>query len=192
MLQNYLKTLPSFLEPIAKTSALIGGILYVTGFLIINAYLAKYDLSDYNVISSRFIFAGASFFLVCLIWWLVCGRLYYYKELTELSFKTRYSRIDYILGLTTHASLLIARSATASLLICFVMFGSGIVVVPGLLIIAIITFLEAIVAQAHTTGIEPSRIALTVRSALSISILVVFFAMFRTGEDVASVFLLDS
>lgn len=188
MSQETLKILPSYLEPIAKTSALVGGVLYVSGFLIINAYLAKYGFADYNVISSRFIFSGASFFLGCIIWWIVCGRLHCYKELTRFTSASGDSRADNKLSFAAQAALLIARSVAASLTICFVLFGTGVVVLPGLALIAMLLFIEAIISTTPIVDTSPSKITAGARLLLSILSIALFYTMFRPSDEVFALF----
>lgn len=181
---------PLRLEAIAKLSALIAGVLYVSGFLIINSYLAKYGVNDYNVINSRFVFAGASFYIACLIWWLICGRLYIFQHLLQGYWsEDTYYNTSMIFRIAATA-LLLARSVTASLTICLVMFGSGMIVLPCFLFVAALMGIEALISNSRRIRIRFPFLADAARLLLSSAAIFLFFAMFYGKEDVSKVFYL--
>lgn len=184
------KHFAGFLEPIAKTAALFGGSLYIAGFIIINSYLSKFGLSDFNVINSRFVFTGASFSIACLIWWLVSGRLYIFKDLLEEWSDDYFPPPNNILSLLAGGALLLARSVTASLMIVFIMFGSGVIALPCLFIVSIMMIMEAFLSRSISPRARHPNFVSAFRLLSSSGVICIFFVMFRGKGDPSSIFYL--
>ena len=66
--------LVSFKENGPFVYALLAASIYVFGFLVLNAHLAKHGIVDYDFVDTRYIFSGASFVFFLICFYLFAGR----------------------------------------------------------------------------------------------------------------------
>jgi hypothetical protein len=118
--QSFTDALTDSIRNIAGTIGVLGGICYITGYLIVNFYLTQYGVATLNLVQSRYFASGALYIIVSI---LVCGPLlasiYTAEQLSNTQAEQRTKRL---------MPALIGASFLFSILICW---ATGIVLVSA-------------------------------------------------------------
>jgi len=118
--QSLNDVLTESIRNIAGVIGVLGGISFITGYLIVNFYLTQYGVATLNLVQSRYFAAGGLYLIVSA---LVCGAplvsVYTAEQLLKAERKTRMRKL-------IHA--LIGASFLLAILVCW---ASGIVLVSA-------------------------------------------------------------
>jgi hypothetical protein len=118
--QSLTDVLTDSIRNIAGTIGVLGGICYITGYLIVNFYLTQYGVATLNLVQSRYFASGALYLIVSV---LVCGAplasIYTAEQLSKTEQEPRSQRL---------MPVLIAASFLLAILICW---ATGIVLVSA-------------------------------------------------------------
>lgn len=118
--QSLTDMLADSIRNIAGTIGVLGGICYLTGYLIVNFYLTQYGVATLNLVQSRYFASGALYLIVsCLVCGAPIASIYTAEQISKNEQEPRSRRL---------MPALIAASFLLAVLICW---ATGIVLVQA-------------------------------------------------------------